>query len=78
MARSTSSGVVPRERRARAWAVRRTGFSRTPLSLPEGDRCVWVARYDTAGGRPHRDRNRQTVRASRSGVSARSARGGER
>ena len=25
---------------------------------PEDGRFVWVARYDTAGGTPHRDRNR--------------------
>ena len=25
---------------------------------PEEGRWVWVARYDTAGGAPHRDRNR--------------------
>lgn len=25
---------------------------------PEEDRWVWVARYDTAGGQGHRDRNR--------------------
>jgi len=25
---------------------------------PEEGRWVWVARYDTKGGRPHRDRNR--------------------
>lgn len=25
---------------------------------PEEGRFVWVARYDTAGGLPHRDRNR--------------------
>ncbi|WP_436410835.1 DUF7718 family protein [Thermus scotoductus] len=35
-----------------AWAVQLEWFD------AEEGRWVWVARYDTAGGRPHRDRNR--------------------
>ena len=30
---------------------------------PEEDRWVWVVRYDTAGGKGHRDRNRLAAHA---------------
>ncbi|GAB1858762.1 hypothetical protein MHTCC0001_36030 [Flavobacteriaceae bacterium MHTCC 0001] len=36
----------------RSWAVQLEWWD------PEEGRPVWVARYDTAGGRDHRDRNR--------------------
>ena len=36
----------------RSWAVQLEWWD------PEDGRWVWVARYDTAGGRAHRDRNR--------------------
>jgi hypothetical protein len=38
--------------RPRSWAVQLEWYD------PEEERWVWVARYDTAGGTPHRDRNR--------------------
>jgi len=36
----------------RSWAVQLEWYD------PEEERRVWVARYDTSGGTPHRDRNR--------------------
>ena len=38
--------------RPRSWAVQ------LEWEDPEEERWVWVVRYDTAGGIPHRDRNR--------------------
>jgi hypothetical protein len=38
--------------RPRSWAVQ------LEWEDPEEERWVWVVRYDTAGGTPHRDRNR--------------------
>jgi len=38
--------------RPRSWAVQLEWYG------PEEGRSVWVARYDTTGGVPHRDRNR--------------------
>ncbi len=38
--------------RPRSWAVQLEWYD------PEEERWVWVVRYDTAGGTPHRDRNR--------------------